>query len=221
MSPYVDAELPETNPIATGVIQKWDLMNRRIRLTLALSLILSSVALSQSLEEINTARNRTTRTGMMVLGGWAIANIISAPIGSSLTTGPDRYFHQMNGYWNLINLGLAVPGFINTLKYDPKAISLTESLAEQADMEKLLLFNAGLDIGYVLGGLYLLERSRRGEKRADLYKGFGRSIMLQGTFLFLFDLSFYYFLHQHQADLNGLIPQIGFYPGGIRLGLTF
>lgn len=203
-----------------AVIQKSALMIKTFLFAFFLFLAASTMTGAQSLEEINTARNRTSKTGMMVLGGWAIANIISAPIGSSLTTGPDRYFHRMNAYWNLVNLGLAIPGFINTLKYNP-AISLSESLAEQADMEKLLLFNAGLDIGYVLGGLYLLERSRRGEQRADMYKGFGRSIMMQGSFLFLFDLGFYYFLHRHQAELNGIIPQIGFYPGGLSLGWTF
>ena len=60
-----------------------------------------------SLEAFNQQRLDKQETGMLILGGWAIGNMV---IGSALMgkrEGEDRYFHQMNVAWNAVNLGIA------------------------------------------------------------------------------------------------------------------
>lgn len=147
---------------------------------------------------------KTQKTGMLILGSWAFANLISSPILSARTSGSAKYFHQMNGYWNLVNLGLA--GFsYYSLHNDPAVSGSAELLAQTIKMEKILLFNAGLDIGYMATGLFLRERSRNIEKRANQFLGFGNSLILQGGFLFLFDLGFYYFMNHHEQEILNFI----------------
>ena len=60
-------------------------------------------------------------------------------------------------------------------------------------MKQVLLFNAGLDVAYVVGGAYLRERGRAGlpatrPDRADQLRGYGKSVMLQCGFLLAFDM---------------------------------
>lgn len=86
-----------------------------------------------------------------------------------------------------VNLVIAGFGYYNALNAGSD-LTLLETFAEQKGIENILLLNAGLDVGYMLGGLYLLERSKNVSKRQDMLKGFGQSIMLQGGFLFAFDV---------------------------------
>jgi hypothetical protein len=55
-------------------------------------------------------------------------------------------------------------------------------------MKQVLLFNAGLDVAYIVGGAYLRERGRSRPDKADQLRGYGKSIMVQGGFLLAFDL---------------------------------
>ena len=45
--------------------------------------------------------------GMAVLGGWALANISIGAYGWSQQSGQESYFHQMNLFWNTVNLTIA------------------------------------------------------------------------------------------------------------------
>ena len=62
------------------------------------------------------------------------------------------------------------------------AEALKQYAVAQQQIEKVLLVNVALDFGYLLLGLYLIERGRRLEK--DRWIGFGKSILLQGAFSF-------------------------------------
>ncbi|MDX2430226.1 MAG: hypothetical protein QNK35_04795 [Bacteroides sp.] len=42
--------------------------------------------------------------GMGILGGWALANISIGAYGWSQQSGQSSYFHQMNLFWNTVNL---------------------------------------------------------------------------------------------------------------------
>lgn len=171
-------------------------------------LLLSTLAFSQlsALEGFNDQRLQRQKTGMLVLGGWAVANIAGGLALSTQREGSEKYFHQMNAGWNIINLGIAGLGYLTALKVDPSSLSLYESIQEQHKFQKILLLNAGLDVGYVLGGLYLTERSKNTIKNPDRLKGFGQAIMLQGAFLFVFDLVNYAI---HALDNPKLEPLIG------------
>ncbi len=158
---------------------------------------------------------------MLVLGSWAVANIAYAPIAAANSKGETRYFHQMNGYWNLINLGLSGMGIVSSLKYDPSAKNLRNSINEHYQLEKTLLFNAGLDLGYIAGGLYLQERALNVTNRQNMLKGFGKSIVLQGAFLFVFDMSFYLYLKSHDSLYGNLISHLEIQPNGLAFKYHF
>ncbi|MFN4079659.1 MAG: DUF6992 family protein, partial [Saprospiraceae bacterium] len=81
--------------------------------------------------------------------------------------------------------------------------------------EKILLFNAGLDVGYIMSGVWLQARARTSEQNRDRFSGFGRSIVMQGAFLMAFDLGAYFYISQNGKSLPVLL-----YPTGQGLGLT-
>ena len=171
-----------------------------------------------TLPEFNENRLQRQQRAMTVLGTWAIGNIAAGAALQGRSTGDTKYFHQMNAYWNVVNLGLAGLSFYTIARTDPAAFGLTESIGEHYKIQKILLFNAGLDVGYMLGGAYLLERAKRpDETNPARLRGFGKSIVLQGAFLFLFDLGAYFYLSS-DSGLQDIL-QIGATNEG--LGLTY
>ncbi len=143
-------------------------------------------------------RDRIVRTGMTVLGSWAVANLAAGVTGAVVADDPAaRGFWEMNAMWNTVNLGLA--GFS---LYD---LSRSGSVAEGMDiaayreeshsLEKVLLFNAGLNFAYMAIGGWMWDRGARGyglpaaEVSAERLTGWGQSLVLQGAFLLAFDLS--------------------------------
>lgn len=188
---------------------------------LFIGLIFAGVVYGQStvsLPDFNRAEQLHQERAMLVLGGWALANIA---LGASLQgsrAGSDRYFHRMNGYWNLVNLGIAGFGYYAAQQLDPGGFDLATSINKHHGFQKMLLFNAGLDVGYVLGGLYLTERAKNRPDQRDRLRGFGQSIMLQGGFLFAFDLVNYFIARTRTSDIPLLL---GPTPEGIGMTLTF
>jgi hypothetical protein len=59
----------------------------------------------------------------------------------------------------------------------------TISVREAASRKKQLAFNAGLDVLFVFGGLYLALN-----QFADVWRGVGWGVVAQGGFLIIFDL---------------------------------
>ena len=96
----------------------------------------------------------------------------------------------MNALWNTVNLALAGFGLAGALRAEPSP-DLFTAIDAQHRLEKTLLFNAGLDVGYVMAGLYLNELARRKPDQSDRLEGYGRSLVLQGGFLLSFDLVTY------------------------------
>ncbi|WNJ16811.1 DUF6992 family protein [Pontibacter sp. G13] len=148
----------------------------------------------------NERRFRLNRINMYVLGGWAVGNIV---VGASLrggTEGSTRYFHEMNMFWNVVNLGLAGAGLYGSYTEAPADYGLWETIQRQEQIEKVLLFNLALNGTYIMTGAYLNERSRRPDvSNPDRLKGYGQSLMMQGGFLLLFDAT-QYLLHHHGAN---------------------
>ncbi len=181
--------------------------------------LINSVALAQSVEQFNNTRLQKNKVGMLILGSWAIGNLVASPILASQSTGSTKHFHQMNGYWNIVNAALAGFGYLGVRSAMQQELGLTEVLDEQIKLEKLLLFNSALDIGYMLGGAYLIERSKNTLKKPERLKGFGQSLMLQGGFLLVFDAIFYFSLHQDHIQMMDWMKTLDISMQG--LGLNF
>ena len=173
---------------------------------------------SENLSEFNEWRLQRQKTGMLVLGSWAVGNIAIGTALSASKEGSAKYFHQMNAGWNVVNLGIAALGYWGASKTDPAA-DLFTSIQEHHKIQKILLFNAGLDIAYMMGGAYLIERSKNTQKLPERMKGFGQSIVLQGGFLFVFDLAQYAMLASGNERLIPFLSAIR--PTGNGIGLNF
>ena len=196
----------------------------KFRSVLWLFLMASPVLLfSQSgLESIKQAQHDLNRTGMIILGSWAVSNIGIGFYRSTQTTGPRKYFNQMNGLWNTVNLGLATAGFFTVNQY-LKAQSLSEVLTNQANLEKIFLVNGALDVAYITAGFFLIERSKNVVKNSDRFNGYGKGLILQGGFLLLFDGIMYVLHHTNQSTLTEIVNQLAFQfdsSGAMTLGLS-
>ena len=131
-----------------------------------------------------------------------------------------KYFYQMNIAWNAINLAIA--GFVLYGALNPDTtLTLFESIQQQSNIEKILLFNAGLDVGYIMTGFYLKERAKNSLKHHNRLKGYGNSLVLQGGFLFLFDLTAYFIQAGNHELMKKLLDHVTIAPATIGLTFTF
>lgn len=184
-------------------------MNTRLRringtgiwVALVSLLVVSPVAAAESDPALFTAeRNRTTRIGMSILGGWALTNMaVGAPLYFT-STGENRSFHEMNVMWNVVNSGIAAAGYLGS-RAPEHELTLSEALEAQRSIESALLLNMGLDVAYMAAGWALLERSNRTVPDATRWAGYGRALLLQGGFLFAFDLGLYVFQIRNRPEL--------------------
>lgn len=164
---------------------------------------------ASDLEDFEVNRMALNEKGMYVLGSWALGNM--ALSGSLLAAGPsdNTAFHQMNLGWNAVNLALAGFGLYQA-QQGAIAQDWTAVLEDQYQMEQILLFNAGLDLAYIAGGFWMRQKALT-DKRPDRWRGFGNAVIMNGAFLFVFDLAFYYFQQAHRkSDLLPLLENLQF-----------
>jgi hypothetical protein len=158
-----------------------------------------------ALQIFNIERIDLVQQGLLCLLIWATLNVVLSLITQAYTTGILQHFFRMNIFWNIVNLGLAVYGLVNQPTIND--LSFLATVNAQFSLEKILLFNGGLDIGYIMLGFLILQKSLSTTSKAQLLKGYGYSIIIQGSWLFVFDLSFYYFLYKHGLHLNTFFGQ--------------
>jgi hypothetical protein len=144
---------------------------------------------------------------MGVLGAWALLNLL---VSGYCVTGTDvreeaRYFHLMNVGWGFVNAVLAVWGLLSAHPNQVAGLTLTDSLVAQFNFEKILLFNAGLDVAYICVGSWLRARGSAEPHRPERLLGSGRSLWVQGAFLLFFDVGFYLVYHRYAGELLQLV----------------
>ncbi|WP_139828011.1 DUF6992 family protein [Marivirga sericea] len=192
-------------------------------ITLLLTFTLMSFdALAQriSVTESHQKDVKIRKTGMAILGTWAVGNMITGAIGRSQTTGQTAYFHEMNLIWNVVNLGIAGAGYYFTATGEmPENASAL--LDDQVSFQKTLLFNAGLDLAYIAGGFYLMERAKNTTRRPERLKGYGKSVILQGSFLFVFDIILHTVHSKQSTQISDFLSHVHLSPNqvGFTLGL--
>lgn len=185
-------------------------------------LALRANAQQNPLADLNQGRLKVQTTGMWVLTGWSVANLAYGGVAAARTEGSTKYFNRMNMYWNVVNLGIAAPSLISSLrKRNNLPTTLDESIEELHSLEKTLLFNAGLDVAYLMGGLYLLERAQNTPDKHDRFKGFGQSILLQGGFLLLFDATNYLALRKSHRKAAEILKSVQFTGQSVGIVLAF
>jgi len=118
-------------------------------------------------------------TGMLL--GWAAASIVA---GLALGRGDNplrRGVGEQFVGWGVVNAIIALIG----RRRLPEDNALVDVAARKRNLSRLLWLNTGLDVLYVLGGRWVM----RGRGATDpRWRGRGLGIVLQGGFLFFFDL---------------------------------
>lgn len=170
-----------------------------------------------SLAIYNHDREHIKQTGMTVLGSWAVVNITTGFIVSGHSTGSKKYFYEMNGIWNIVNLGASISGLINADMNIDKKLSPQESQKQQHKIENIFLVNGGLDFVYIGAGIYLDHRGDTGND--DKLRGYGSSIILQGAFLLLFDATMYSTEKSNGNKLRRFLQKTNIGFNGKQLGM--
>jgi hypothetical protein len=172
----------------------------------------------QNYVPFNATRVEVDKRLMIGLGTWATTNFVASGIGWSQAKSMESlYFHQMNVMWNVVNIGLAIPGYLkaNKAKTD---LSYEETLREQKKTEKIFLINTCVDVAYISSGWLLLNKSKKLGPFEQRQSGYGKSLLLQGGFLFVFDLTAYLTHTTHAKQLvNSSMGYLGVSRTGIGL----
>jgi len=141
---------------------------------------------------VNMERERIVHNSMIALGSWGAANMVAGGIGWGLSPkgSTEMYFHQMNLFWNVVNVGIAVPSYLKArkrmrnLKWDAYS-----TFKDQRGHENVYLINLALDVAYMGTGVWMMEYSDDAPSRwQPLLTGYGTSLIIQGGFLLVNDL---------------------------------
>lgn len=116
---------------------------------------------------------RLVRTLAAVGGSSVLAGLLAARSGSATV----RAFGRQTAGWGAIDLAIAG---VATLRPPP---------ASATKLRKVLLVNAGLDVGYILGGAHLMWHRPRfgGRITAGESRAHGAAIVIQGGALLILD----------------------------------
>jgi hypothetical protein len=115
----------------------------------------------------------------------------SVAIGAVLTAKREPFWRGLGSQfigWGLVDAAIGLLGQRSLDKRMLEAQDLTDAALlsdESRKLRRLLWLNTGLDLLYVLGGLSL---ARKQGKDNPFWRGGGAGIVLQGGFLFFFDL---------------------------------
>ena len=169
------------------------------------------------LKSFNERRIKDTKKDMLILGGWALGNmVVSGILLANTEGGVSKGFHQMNIGWNAVNVTIASFGYLAAMKSNPASFDLFSSVDEHYKLQRLFIFNAGLDVGYIAAGAFVMERSKSTLKNPEQMKGFGQAIIVNGAFLFVFDLANYFIQSSHNDQIKLLLTN-----NGLGLSLHF
>ena len=159
---------------------------------------------------------------MKVLGSWGIASIAVGSIGYFIARQDEsKYFHEMNILWGVVNTGIAAMGLTGVREEMDARLNYQQSFDRFRSNKKLYLINAGLDVLYIATGVGLTEYSVNTKSDAAIYKGFGKSIAVQGVFLLLFDNVMFAAHQQSNSKWYRIMNEIHVSNAGIGFTHTF
>ena len=103
-----------------------------------------------------------------VLGGWAVGSVAT---GAVLALHPrSRSFGRQTAAWGAVDGAIAWAGARKRARTGP---------TDPARLRRVLLVNAGLDVGYLAAGAALVRHGR--------WPGDGWAVVVQGAFLLVLD----------------------------------
>ena len=103
-----------------------------------------------------------------VLGRWATASVV---VGAALSAHPQtRGFGRQTAAWGAVDGVIAYAGVRSRRRRGP---------TDPRRLRRVLLVNAGLDVGYLAAGAWLVRDGR--------WRGDGAAVVVQGAFLLALD----------------------------------
>lgn len=165
-------------------------------------------------------KHQLNNRGMVFLTSWASVNIASGTAVLITHSYEEKCFYAMNAGWGAVNLAIALPSLLSK----PKTYSATQQLSSDLKKtEKIFLINAGLDIVYIGAGIGAIElsKSRQNAKDREMYRGFGKSFVLQGSALLFFDGLMYQMNKKLRKKVTMTHQQVAFFVTPARLHLIY
>lgn len=135
---------------------------------------------------------------------WSGSSIIAGIIMLFLDNNLLKGFGIQAVIWGAIDGGIAIIGRLNTRKKRSIPMSSEQLTNEAKKLHKILLLNTVLDVFYITFGILLFVFSRK----SLFWQGNGYGIILQGVFLFFFDL-----IHARLVPIGGANIQIKAFQG--------
>lgn len=163
-----------------------------------------TTAQTYSLDDINQTRTQYTRNGMLMFTTWTGVNLVGSTIGYFTTENELKHFFEMNVYFNAINAAIAVPGMLSAFRAKRTGLDFQQTVKKAQSTKTIYLVNGVLDISYITAGFWLREAGNnpyRSDSDQTRFKGFGSSLIAQGSFLLIYDFIAYGF---HAANSNKL-----------------
>ncbi len=160
--------------------------------------------------------------GMQVLGSWGIANMAVGGVGYFAAKNDEwKYFHEMNAAFGFVNTGIATYGMLQARRQAMAKLDMNKAYIDYKRDKKILIVSIGLDAAYMGVGYALLQKGEKDHSNPNLYKGFGRSLMLQGAFLLMFD-NFMLIAHQkYSGRWATILDEMRFTGNGLSYTHTF
>jgi len=121
---------------------------------------------------------------------WSFINLVGGVLLQKASSPFWRAFGQQSIGWGAINAALAVLGRWNLRRKAARSASIEKMQRDVRNLQRILWINTGLDVLYIAGGWKLAHSRRKAKAR-----GHGWGIVLQGAFLFFFDLLHAIWLH--------------------------
>lgn len=149
-------------------------------------------AQQDSLRIFDARMSRIKKTHGWLLASWATLNVLVGGILAFTTKGEPAYVELMNMSWGVVNGGMAAFIYFHHQKEVEQPKTWLRQMDIQRHVEKAFLLNIGLDVAFIVGGVALHQHGQLpGLAYAELWRGFGTSVILQGAFLLLQDYIFY------------------------------
>jgi hypothetical protein len=180
------------------------------------------ISFKDTVAAYNTHRIKINKTGMEVLGFWGIENIAEGAIGYFTAKQDEwKYFNEMNVLWGAVNTGIAAMGLGGVRKEMAKSLNAQHAYDRYLANKKLYLINAGLDVLYIGAGVGLTALGQSAKNNESIYTGFGRSFVVQGVFLLLFDNVMFAAHESYNSKWYRLMDEIRITNNGVGFSHNF
>lgn len=185
-------------------------------------LLAQRMTFSDSAMVLNKARIKTNQHGMKVLGAWGGVSLVTGVIGMATAKDEEwRAFHEMNAIWGAVNGGIAVMGYAGSRKELAEKLSCSKLLQRYEGTKRLYLINAGLDVVYIGTGALLWQHGDHTNNNPAMWRGFGKSLVVQGAFLFVFDNVMFASHQKRNSQWYRLVEGLCVSSNGVGLNYRF